>query len=283
MNTVNLDSFFSADDLVVSNEVAFARWINPQKKNPVGLGIDVSEASKANFNPSPEDGWSIKKVTVGKGGKETIETYVSENPRLILLNPVNTISKNIKGNAKPYFDYIKYKNGLEIESKYCPILFLIVSKTNKIISTPIVLRPKKGCIVQFSKNNIPEWCKAVIAYYENLGKKFGAEKPACSFYARHVFEPTFEITDLSNKEGDSSQAWVCNGHKPIDINNFFAIDSEEAKIINEYMVNLPNLLKTVRGNQPEEEQLVTEEYPTDPDTGEVSIPQEELEAMGIPF
>jgi hypothetical protein len=278
--TLNLDKYFSEEDLVTSNEVAFARWINPQKKNPVGLGIDVSEASKANFNPVADDGWHLKTVTVGKGNKEVIDTYVSENPRLILLNPVNAISKNIKGNAKPYFEYIKYKNGLEINSKYCPILFLVVSNNNKIISNPIVLRPKKGCIVQFSKNIIPEWCKAVINVYENLGKKFGTEKPACSFFARHIFEPTFEIADLSNKEGDSSSAWVCNGFKPLDIKNFFSLDSEEAALIQSYIENLPNLLTTVKGVKEEETALQKEinidDY-TDFETGEVNLPD------SIPF
>jgi hypothetical protein len=276
--TVNFDKYFTNDDLAVSSEVAFARWINPQKKNPVGIGIDLPEAIKANFKPSPDDGWELKKATFGKGqSAETIETYVSQNPRLLILNAVNTIAKNVKGSARPFFDYTKFKNGVETPSKYSPILFLVVSADNKIISSPIVLRPKKGCIVQFSKNNITDWTKAVVNFYERLGKQFGSEKPTCSFYARHIFEPTFEISELSNKDGDSSSAWLCNGFNAVDFKHIFTIDSEEAKTINEYVTNLPELLKTVKNKKEEE---VTEEAKpefnvddyTDPETGEVNLP-----------
>jgi hypothetical protein len=279
MNTsVNLDKYFSNDDLAVSSDVAFARWINPQKKNPVGLGIDASEVPKANFFPSPADGWELKKISVGKAGKkESIDTWICESPRLIILNPVNTIAKNVKGNAKPYFDYIKFKNGVQIPSKYCPIIFLVVSADNKIISSPIVLRPKKGCIVEFSKNNITDWTKAVITFYENLGKQFGSEKPTCSFYARHIFEPTFELSELSNADGDTSPVWLCNGFKPIDFSQIFAVDTEEAKTINQYVNNLPNLLNTVKGNREEATEEKTEidlDAYTDPDTGEVNLPED---------
>lgn len=279
MNTsVNLDKYFSNDDLAVSSDVAFARWINPQKKNPVGLGIDVSEASKASFSPSSADGWELKTVSLGKGqSAQKIDTWVSENPRLIILNAVNTIAKNVKGNAKPYFDYIKFKNRLEIPSKYSPILFLVVSADNRIISSPIVLRPKKACIVQFSKNNITDWTKAVVSFYEKLGKQFGSEKPTCSFYARHIFEPTFELSELSNADGESSEAWFCNGFKPIDFSQIFAVDTEEAKTINQYVTNLPNLLNTVKGNREEATEEKTEidlDAYTDPDTGEVNLPEE---------
>lgn len=276
MNTsVNLNEYFSQDDLAITNEVAFARWINPQKGNPVGLGIDVSEANKAGFTPTKEDGWELKTIKLGKQ-KEIVECYVSQTPRLIILNPVNTIAKNVKDNAKPYFEYIKYKNNVEIESKYSPILFLIVSNDNKIISNPIVLRPKKGCIVQFSKNIIPEWCKAVISFYEKLGKNFGAEKPTCSFYARHIFEPIFSISELSNKDGDSSDAWVCTGFKPIQLKNIFTINTEEAKVINSHVLNLPSLLATVKGKSDEVDEKTSfnvDDY-TNPETGEINLPEE---------
>ena len=272
MNTaVNLDEYFSQDDLAVSNDVAFARWMNPQKGNPVGFGIDVAEATKAGFTPSENDGWTIKKIKLGKE-KEIVECYISETPRLIILNAVNTIAKNIKSNAKPYFEYIKYKNGAEIESKYSPILFLVVSNDNKIISNPIVLRPKKACIVQFSKNIIPEWCKSVINFYEKLGKNFGAEKPTCSFYARHIFEPTFITSELSNKDGDSSDAWICTGFKQPELGNIFTLNMSESTVINNYVQNLPSLLATVKGKSEEVEedkpQINVDDY-TDPVTGEV--------------
>lgn len=277
--TVNLDEYFSQDDLAVNNDVAFARWINPQKGNPVGLGIDITEATKAGFTPTKEDGWELKKIKLGKE-KEIVECYVSQTPRIIFLNAVNTIAKNIKENAKPYYEYLKYKNGAEIQSKYSPILFLIVSNDNRIISNPIVLRPKKGCIVQFSKNIVPEWCKSVVSFYEKLGKTFGAEKPTCSFYARHIFDGTFLISDLSNKDGDSSEAWICTGFKPVELKNIFTLNTEEAKVINGHVLNLPNLLATVKGKSEEVEEPV-EEKPvinlddyTDPETGEVNLPDE---------
>lgn len=274
-NVANINDFFTEDDLVVSDQIAYAMWFNPQKK-VVGLGLDEEQAKIANFQPDAS--WQLKTITVGKEKKQ-LKVWVSESPRLVILNAVKGISRTVKGNAKPYYEYTFNKNGEEKVSKYSPLLFLIVGEDNQIISDVIVIRPKKACLVRFSQFISTIWTQRVLMFYEEeFGKTFGSEKPASSFYARHIFEGTFAVDDIENATGESSQAWVCTGNKPIKIENIFKLGTEEEKVVTNYVNNLPQILSSVARL----DEIPAEEKPSEeladkylnPETGEIELPPE---------
>lgn len=289
----NNDFGFDNSDFDLALELPFVQWLNPHKKRPVGLAIKHTEAEKANFKPDAN--W--QNFTIEFEDKNE-KMWISYTPKFIVLNGAKRLKKDISTNIQPLL--LRTANGVinfdknqhipKQTTAFTPFIFIPVDDSGNLISTPLVLRASKICHRSLTQFTWEKWKQELLTVAIKKGLPFPADKELlASALARFVYSPTFDRDWISAKDNpkNSSEAWVCNGYESIEKNwdKIFITQQHPSysKII-EYSANVPNyidaLIKVKPKSIEESEQEIIERY-TNPETGEVNIPEHLLD--NIPY
>lgn len=285
---IDPSQFIDDSDFTAPTDLPYAQWVNPQS-DAVGLGIKASQAEIAGF--TSDESWTKKTLNLGSD-KEDV--YLATEPRLVILNGSATVDPHIKGLANPLymhhgptgekqlFDKDKYYADKDNYVVYRPVIFFPVGKNNELLSpTPFVLNIKKASSRTLMDVYYKQWISTLLTVYRGVGVNFPAGKnPTCSFLARNVFEPTIIKSTLQSANSSAkSQATICTGFKLIDFEKVaIPKDSYTAKTIKEYMSSIISLValkqKAVAEVVEEVKPVIDLDDYTDPETGEVNLPDE---------
>jgi hypothetical protein len=211
----NLNFGFENEDVVVSSIIPFAQFYNPTRSDNWGIGIKEEQVEVAQFKP--DSNWQL--VDHKYGDKSTGKVWLTQKPRLLLLNRYNVLFMQCKGGKVEIYNKAKYSENETYKVwSYCSVMFL--DKDNKFLSD-VPLRLKLGGIAGISfieqwggssKNKQSHLFNHLFAQYKKMS---GKSLEPVSFRSHMIYEPLLEVREVGSKS--TSEVCFTKGFKEYSI------------------------------------------------------------------